>query len=86
MYCSLLFIGGYFEETPSINSIYDYEQVQRKEKIHSSYEESDMRQNTENVTQHYKVGTPIKTLYDRKEGVLGTLSLPKNSLHGGKND
>ena len=47
------------------------------------YRDIEVEESNDNMTGHYRVGRPIRTLYDREEGVTGILSLPVTSLHGG---
>lgn len=78
------FLGSYHESAPVVGSLYLYDQLNIQPEKESSYEESsEMMPSSENLTGHYKVGMAVKTLYDRDEGILGTLSLPSPSLQGG---
>ena len=75
------FLGDYYDSSPQIGSLYEYGQIEAGDS--ATYQEIGPTITNDNSTQHYKVGLPVKTLYDRSEGVLGSLSLPANSLLGG---
>ena len=76
------FLGSFHKTAADVESVYIYDQLDttRTHNYQVSYEQES---GAENMTGHYKVGVPIQTIYDREEGVLGTLSLPTNSLKGG---
>jgi len=77
------YLGEYYEIPIKIETLSGYDhQMANKGKKPLSFEASGNPVPSENNTEHYKYGVSVKTLYDRREGVLGKLSLPLQSLTG----
>ena len=67
---------------PSLDTIHMVDQLELSPGVRG-YQDIEVEESNENMTGHYRVGRPVKTMYDRDEGVTGSLSLPVNSLNGG---
>ena len=67
---------------PSLNSIHMVDQLELGPE-YRRYRDIEVVESNDNMTGHYRAGRPVRTLYDKEEGVTGSLSLPVNSLHGG---
>ena len=78
------YLGEYYDIPPKIETLsgYDHQTSKIVKKV-PDYEVTVKQGPSENDTEHYKYGVSVKTLYDRREGVLGKLSLPLHSLTGG---
>ena len=76
------YLGHFHEIVPRVDSIHMVDQLELDPE-YRMYRDIEVEESNDNMTGHYRVGRPVRTLYDREEGVTGILSLPVTSLHGG---